>query len=188
MSLPIISKESRCRLRPRLSLLAAVFFLIASLTPAVVAADEPPVTTILLVRHAEKAARPADDPPLTPTGRKRARALRAVVRGAGVTTIFATNRIRTRQTVEPSARALGLSPKILNIRNVQGLVSKILSSHRGEVILVAGHSGTVPRIIEKLGGGKIPPIHETDYDNLFVITVYARGKAKVVRLKYGDPT
>ena len=187
MSLSMTSKEPRCRPRPSLSLLAAVFFLITSLT-LTVAADESPVTTILLVRHAEKAARPADDPPLTPAGRKRARALRAVVREAGVTMIFATNRIRTRQTVLPSAKALGLNPEILNIRDVQGLVSKILSSHRGEVILAAGHSGTVPRIVEKLGGGKIPPIHETDYDNLFVVTVYARGKAKVVRLRYGDPT
>ena len=39
-----------------------------------------------------------------------------------------------------------------------------------------------------LGGGKMPPIHETDYDNFFVVTVYTRGKAKVVRLRYGDPT
>ena len=187
MNLATHCRESRDKTWRRLLVLLALAFLITTLAPTV-SAEDFPVTTIFLVRHAEKAAQPAGDPPLTPAGNKRARALLDVVRASDVTTIFATNRIRTQQTVEPAAKALGLDPKILDIRDVDGLVAKILADHRGETILVAGHSGTVPRIIDKLGGGKIPALAETHYDNLFVVTVYANGKAKAVRLKYGNPT
>jgi hypothetical protein len=36
-----------------------------------------------------------------------------------------------------------------------------------------------------LGGDIIPTIDERKFDNLFVVTVYAKGKARVVQLKYG---
>ena len=53
--------------------------------PATVTA---PPTVVLLVRHAEKEAQPAQDPPLTDAGAARARALVAVARDAGVSAII----------------------------------------------------------------------------------------------------
>jgi hypothetical protein len=47
-----------------------------------------PGIRMLLVRHAEKAAQPADDPPLTPDGRRRAEALAVAVKDAQPTTII----------------------------------------------------------------------------------------------------
>ena len=58
----------------------------------------------------------------------------------------------------------------------------------GGVIVVAGHSNTIPLIIEELGGGPISPIQESEFDNLFVITVLRFNRAKVINLKYGDPS
>jgi hypothetical protein len=43
----------------------------------------------------------------------------------------------------------------------------------------------VPEIIAALGGPQYPNIPETEYDNLFVVTVYRTGKVKVLRMKYG---
>ena len=146
------------------------------------------VTTLLLVRHAEKAESPKDDPPLTPAGHRRAEALLALARRAGVEAIFATNRIRTQQTVRPAATAAGLKITILDIRDVDSLVAAIVNRHQGQVVLAAGHTSTVPKIIESLGAGTIPPLEETDYDNFFVVTVYAPGKARLLRLKYGEST
>jgi hypothetical protein len=36
-----------------------------------------------------------------------------------------------------------------------------------------------------LSGETFPVIPESEYDNLFIVTIYRFGKAKVVRLKYG---
>jgi hypothetical protein len=54
-------------------------------------------------------------------------------------------------------------------------------------VLIAGHSNTIPQIIEGLGGESISPIAETEYDNLFIVTVYRFGGANVVHLNYGNP-
>jgi hypothetical protein len=56
---------------------------------------------------------------------------------------------------------------------------------RGQTIFVAGHNNTVPAIASELSGETFPVIPESEYDNLFIVTVYRFGKAKVVRLKYG---
>lgn len=74
-------------------------------------------------------------------------------------------------------------------RNIpEQLVMMIQSDHSGQVALVAGHSNTVPQIIEKLGAEPISPISENTFDNLFIVTAYKTKKAKVINLKYGEPT
>jgi hypothetical protein len=46
----------------------------------------------------------------------------------------------------------------------------------------------VPEIIRALGGPEYPTIPESEYDNLFIVTVYRTGQAKVVKMKYGAVT
>jgi hypothetical protein len=36
-----------------------------------------------------------------------------------------------------------------------------------------------------LGGDTVPTIDERTFNDLFIVTVYAKGKAKVTHLKYG---
>lgn len=145
-----------------------------------------PVTTALIVRHAEKAATPSNDPPLSPAGEERAQTLVRVAGDAEITAIFATQFIRTQQTVQPLAAHLNLQINQVDAANVEGLVNQILSDNAGEVVFVAGHSNTIPQIIEKFGGGTISPIVENEFDNLFVVTVFRYGGVKVVNLKYGN--
>jgi len=52
-------------------------------------------------------------------------------------------------------------------------------------VLVVGHSNSIPDVIKMLGGDVVPTIDERKFDDLFIVTVYAKGKAKVVQLKYG---
>ena len=145
-------------------------------------------TTVLLVRHAEKASEPGGDPPLSTEGIIRAQTLVHVVGKADVTVIFATQYIRAQQTVQPTADHFGLIPNQYNAMDVEGLIDLILANHTGEIVLVVGHSNTVPQIIEELGGGPVSPIAESEYDNLFVITVFRWGGPKVMHLKYGEPS
>ena len=51
--------------------------------------------------------------------------------------------------------------------------------------MIVGHSNTVPEMIKALGGDVAPTIDEKEYDDLFIVTIYAKGKAKVTQLKYG---
>ena len=53
-------------------------------------------------------------------------------------------------------------------------------------VLVVGHSNSIPDVIKMLGGNVVPTIDEKKFDDLFVVTVYANGRAKVVQLKYGN--
>src|SRR4051812_42706864 len=73
---------------------------------------------VLVVRHAEKAAQPADDPPLTPAGRQRAAELARVVQawsaaGAPVRALFASEVKRTQQTLEPLTAATGVKVSVV---------------------------------------------------------------------------
>ena len=43
----------------------------------------------------------------------------------------------------------------------------------------------MPAIVSTLSGDTYPAMPETEYDNLFIVTIYRFGKAKVVKLKYG---
>ena len=149
------------------------------------ACDTPP-TVVLLVRHAEKAGTPAADPPLTTEGTARAGALVRLARDSGARTIYATEFLRTRQTVEPLGAQLGIKVTTRPAADVDGLVADIREKRRGEVVVVAGHSNTIPQIIQKLGGGTVPVIAESDFDNLYVVTIPCCGNAKTVRLHLAE--
>ena len=148
-----------------------------------------PITTVILVRHGEKVVDPNNaDAPLTPVGQARAQELIHVLGNAGITAIYATQVTRTQQTAKPLADRLGLQTNIVDAKNTKELVSQITSQHAGAVVLVVGHTNSLPEVIAALGGGSVPVIPDTEYDNLYVVTLYRFGKAKVVRLKYGNPS
>src|SRR5512143_3998842 len=86
---------------------------LAVLQDARPAPNAAPPTVVLLVRHAEKAAQPRQDPPLAKAGAARARALAMVARDAGVTAIITTQFERTRKTAEPTATALQITPEVV---------------------------------------------------------------------------
>ena len=155
------------------------------------AAQERAPTTVILVRHAEKAATPAEDPPLTEAGRARARALMAIAREAGVTAIITTQFARTRETAHPAAEALKITPEVVGTmaggQHAQNVASAALA-HRGGVVLVVGHSNTVPGIIAALGAPQPPPICDSSYDDLYIVTVPASGPAHVIHARYGEPS
>jgi broad specificity phosphatase PhoE len=146
-----------------------------------------PVTTVILVRHAEKNIEPNNpDPDLSPAGQLRAQELVRVLGSTSVEAVYATNFKRTQQTVKPVADKLGLIPTVIDAKGTSDLVNRIVTANRGQTVLVAGHSNTVPAIVNALGGGSSPDIPDNEYDNLFVVTIYKFGKAKVVKLKYGS--
>jgi uncharacterized protein (TIGR02246 family) len=140
--------------------------------------------TVVIVRHAEKAAEPEGDPPLTEAGRERAAELARRLGGSGVVALYASDRRRTQETLGPLAERLGLAPRIVPAADAAALAGEI-GRHPGGVVVVAAHSNTIGPIIEALGGEPIPPIADGDFDDLFVVVVVAPGRARVLPLTYG---
>lgn len=145
---------------------------------------------VVLVRHAEKARQPANDPPLSSAGEERARALKAALAEAGITAIVTTEYRRTRDTAQPLAEAQHITPEIVRVfehdlaDHVRDVVAA-LRKHPGEGVLVVGHTNTIPAIIRALGGPRLPDIADADYGNLFVL-VPREGEVRLVRGRYGD--
>ena len=167
------------------ALFSLLFFLALPL-----AAQQQAPTTVILVRHAEKAAAPADDPPLTEAGQARAQALLAIARDAGVTAIITTQFARTRETARPATELLRITPEVVNAGGAQHVqeVARLARSHAGGVVLVVGHSNTVPAIVAALGAPQPPPICDSEYDGLYIVMVPASGAAHVIRARYGAPS
>ena len=178
-----------------LILVATILFTATFAQPAFAQDDFKP-QTVFLVRHAEKEDEPRQDPPLKKEGVARSQELARLLGGAGVKAIITSQFARTKQTGEALATKLGLTATAISLKSnpsnprqiaeesTREVVNKILE-RSGESVLVIGHSNSVPDVIKMLGGDVVPTIEESKFDNLFILTVYAKGKAKVVQLKYG---
>jgi broad specificity phosphatase PhoE len=146
-----------------------------------------PVTTVILVRHAEKKIEPSNpDPDLAPEGVERAQEIARVFADAHINAIYATQYKRTQQTVKPLSDRTGVPVTLLDANQTNELLRRIQTTHRGQTVFVAGHNNTVPAIVSELSGETYPVIPESEYDNLYIVTIYRFGKAKVIKLKYGN--
>jgi broad specificity phosphatase PhoE len=149
-------------------------------------------TTIIFVRHAEKAESPPDDPELSEQGKRRVAELtRQLVDAdvvAGIDAIYSTPYRRTMETARPLSEALDLPINRYDPGDNEAVLETILKKHKGKIILVVGHSDTIPGLIADLGASKrVPPIDEMEYDNIYVISIPWFGKTKTIRLRYGEP-
>ena len=139
--------------------------------------------TVIFTRHAEKAATPKRDPPLTTAGQKRAELLASMLADSGVDAIYVTELQRTQQTAAPLAARVHVKPTVIPADDVDGLV-KAIHARKSGVVVVVGHSNKLPAIIAALGGPVIN-IPETHYDNLYVLTLGAT-QSSLLRLHYGN--
>jgi broad specificity phosphatase PhoE len=149
-------------------------------------------TTVIFVRHAEKAAMPADDPGLSPAGQRRVAELTRQLADAdvvaGVDAVYSTPYRRTEETARPVADALSLPINTYDAADTEAIMEHIVKVHKGKVILVVGHSNTVPALIGNMGASKrVPEIAEDEYDNIYIVSIPWFGKTKTIRLRYGEP-
>ena len=142
---------------------------------------------VIVVRHAEKADQ-TPDTPLSPKGRARAKALADLLRGAGVTHVITSEYQRSRETAAPLATALGLTVEQVPARDLPGLVARLRALDPTSIVVVVGHSNTIPPMLTVLGWPNTLDLHEGDYDNVFVLAPHPGHRASMVRLKYGQPS
>jgi phosphohistidine phosphatase SixA len=146
---------------------------------------------VLLLRHAERSAEPAGDPALTPAGQSRAQALASALTHAGVTAIITTEFRRSSETAAALATQLGITPEVIGARGRDtaahiGAVAAAIRAHSG-VVLVVGHSNTVPAIAAALGAPRLQDFCESSFSHFWALTPSAKlGAAPtLLRLRYG---
>ena len=149
-------------------------------------------TTVIFVRHAEKALTPEGDPSLSLAGQQRAAELKRQLVDAdvvaGIDAVYATPYRRTEETARPIAEALELPLNSYDANDTEVIMERIVREHKGKIVLVVGHSNTVPTLIGNMGASKkVPPIAEGEYDNIYIVSIPWFGKTKTIRLRYGEP-
>jgi phosphohistidine phosphatase SixA len=175
-----VRPASRTAFAPASCMLALTLALVLALVPASVGAQagargpldgavEGPPSLVVLVRHAEKAAEPAADPPLSAAGAARAADLARVLADAGITRIHTSDTRRTRDTVAPVAEALGLLVELYDPRDLPAMAARLRSLPGRH--LVVGHSNTTDALSGHLGGATFGEIEEAwEYDRLYFLT------------------
>lgn len=140
-------------------------------------------TTIILVRHAEKAE--GKDPGLTAQGKERAKRLKELLINAGITAIYSTDYNRTKETAKPLAQVLELDIQLYQPFDENG-IENILANNKGGTILISGHSNTTPgyanRFLKREAFNR--PFSEDEYGHILIITIPSEGEPSLLKLAY----
>ncbi len=145
-------------------------------------------TTVFVMRHAEKASEPADDPPLSLAGELRAERLAqffgAATEGTAIDGIVVSDTRRSQDTARPLAAKLGIPVVVVKGGNPRDVARRALGEFSGRHVLIIGHSNTVPGIVEALSGQAVPPMSDADYGTMYVIARphFSRASVTAIRL------
>ncbi len=170
---------------PRRVLLVMTALVAALSAPAVMQAQP---SLVILVRHGEKQAVPGSDPSLSEAGMARARALNEALAHTTPNAIVVTPYKRTQETAGEVTRRTGLTPVVVPVAgaHVKAVAEAVMKATG--VVLVVGHSNTVPGIVTALGGPKLSDICDASYATMFVFTPARGGQpAQLVTASYGTP-
>jgi len=144
---------------------------------------EQKVSTFILVRHAEKDY--GDDPLLTPTGTARAERLKEMLTRVDLDAVYSTDTKRTMATAKPSAEYHDLKIQEYSPFELSTLAARLRNKHRGETVLVVGHSNTTPELASHLDRKEdYPRFNELDYTNFYVVSIPPKGRARVLKMRF----
>jgi 2,3-bisphosphoglycerate-dependent phosphoglycerate mutase len=147
----------------------------------------PKMTTVYVVRHADKDGGGAD-PQLSPAGLERAQTLAYMLRQDKVKAVFVTQFLRSHQTGELTALDSGVA--LQEYSDPSAVADLILANYEGRRVLVVAHSNTVKVIAARLTGSvtvAAADIQEHQYDRLYVVHRIGP-KGHLDRLRYGVAT
>ncbi|MFD2532276.1 SixA phosphatase family protein [Gracilimonas halophila] len=143
-------------------------------------------TTLIFVRHAEKQDDGTRDPSLTEIGEKRAQKLSELITSSyNVSAIYSTGYKRTQQTAFPTSEVLNLSINEYQLSNPDSLIRSIIELHKGEHVLIVGHSNSTPTLVNAaINENRFEKLDESVYDNIFEVNIDETGETSVNRYTY----
>lgn len=139
---------------------------------------------VIVIRHAEKASDTEKDPELSLQGEDRAISLTRFLRHNKVDAIFTSELKRTKATASVLARQRSITPVVVNADDTKGLVAAIKALPEDAVVLVVGHSNTVPAILAELGVPDKITIRDDEYGRVFVVTPTKSGRSGLLEFGY----
>lgn len=164
------------------------FLLLCATVTAHAASDEAPkrITTVFLVRHADKNPNPAGgDAGLSAKGQIRAHELARVLGGTRLDAVYTTPFGRARLTAQAVADAEKDSVTVYDPEHPEWLAEDIRKGHTGGNVLVVGHGDTIPATYEALTGKHFPDEQNIPYDKLYVLILPGSGDPRLLTLRYG---
>lgn len=131
--------------------------------------------TVYIVRHAEKLDAPGNpDPALSEAGQARAMTLSDTLRDAHPVLVLTSPLQRTIQTAAPTADYHSAPSEAVSLEgggaaHVAATVARVRALPEDAVVLIVGHSNTVPEIARALGYAEAADMPECEYDRMIVL-------------------
>lgn len=142
-------------------------------------------STIYLIRHADDVPG-AGDVELLPEGHARALWLKDYFADKGITHIFTSDYIRTRDTVTPLGGLLGIDYQIYDPRDLPG-TAEMLKGLEDVVAVVAGHSNTTPVLADLLfGEARYEWLEDWQFDHIYRVQIADDG-AVSIEIMFSEP-
>jgi broad specificity phosphatase PhoE len=138
--------------------------------------------TVFVIRHAEDELTGKIDRGLRPEGLERAADWATILRPSGLDLVVTTEIQRSRDTGAIIAEALEV-PRVEFSRGASSSIAEFLrESYPEDVVLVVGHSETIPKLLRSFGYADTFPISRSAYGWLFIVTPLESGPPAVARL------
>ncbi len=139
------------------------------------------------VRHAEKKKDAGDNPGLTPEGEARAKRLGQILKDVPLDKACSTNFKRTVQTAELARKEMPKPPaaEAFPPDFQDTWLEETLRAGPGKQYLVAGHTNTIPKLLNTLkGSSAFQDIPDDEYDHFYIAVTKGIGQTEVLELHY----
>lgn len=157
-----------------------LFFSFSEKSFAIELKKQPELTTLILVRHAEK-NNETDTTTLTADGYNRAERLSRMLINTNLAAIYATPYVRMHLTAKPTAVQKNLAIQDYTPHDIS-IIENIVATHYGKTILMIGHNNNIPQIINHYCGTNLSNLQ--DYHDIFVLNIFYPGAKKNSFLRF----
>lgn len=141
------------------------------------------LTSLILIRHAEKMIASSNDPQLSTKGWQRANELVHIFEAVDIDAVYASPYRRAIDTARPLATAKQLEILQYDPNKLVSFAQEILKIHQGETVVIIGHSNTTPQLTNALAGTEYSDLEETEYDWLYFVEMSPEGIPNVKKLQ-----
>lgn len=176
---------SKSKFNPMKKILSLLVLLFVLTQTAFAQTQQHGTTTFVLVRHAEKVD-DSYDPDLAEEGYQRASVFERMLREVEFDAVYSTPFIRTRETARPISERHQIEIREYDHRDPEGVTAEWEEKHRGQYVLVAGHSNSTPMFANALLQREhfTEKFDESDYGNILVVTITARGDRLLLHMRF----